>query len=249
MKIAVITGATSGMGEEFARQISWRLHGIDEIWVFGRRKERLLQLQDKIHQKIRIFDGDLAEETTFERLVKALEQERPVIRILVNSAGFGKLGKTSDISIEDSLGMIEINCKALTRMTMLCMPYFRPGTRVILLASSAAFLPQPGFNIYAATKSYVLFFGRALRQELREKKVCVTMVCPGPVKTEFFDIAEEHAKSPFYKKLFYAEKQKVVEQALQDALDKKEVSVYGMPMKVFRVLCKMVPHSLILRKC
>lgn len=249
MKIAVVTGATSGMGEEFVRLIDRRIHGVDEIWVFGRRKERLMILQEKVNGKLRFFDGDLSKEETIERFQKALEKEKPIIRILVNSAGFGKLGKTEEIPIEDSVGMIDVNCRALTMMTICCIPYLGVGSRVIQIASSAAFLPQPGFNVYAATKAYVLSFSRALRNELQERKIYVTAVCPGPVATEFFDIAEENAKRPFYKKIFLADTKKVVEQAMMDSMKKKEVSVYGSSMKLFRMITKIIPKSLLLRIC
>ena len=119
--------------------------------------------------------------------------------------------------------------------------------RIIQYASSAAFLPQPGFAVYAATKAFVLSYSRALNAELAKKGICVTAVCPGPVKTEFFSIAETTGTMPLYKKLTMADPKKVVKKAIFDSMMGKSVSVYGIPMKMFRLLCKAVPHSWILK--
>ena len=114
-------------------------------------------------------------------------------------------------------------------------------------ASSASFLPQPGFAIYAATKSFVLSYSRALNTELRARDITVTAVCPGPVKTEFFDIAETTGTIPLYKRLAMADPKKVVRLALRDSMMGKSISVYGPLMKAFSVLCKVFPHEFLLR--
>ena len=114
-------------------------------------------------------------------------------------------------------------------------------------ASASAFLPQPGFAEYAATKSYVLSLSRALNVELKHKKIYVTAVCPGPAKTNFFNIAEENASSPWYKKFFYAEPNKVVNKAIRDCMRKKEVSVYSISMNLLRFFTKIIPHRIILK--
>ena len=117
---------------------------------------------------------------------------------------------------------------------------------LIQLASSAAFLPQPGFGIYAASKSFVLSFTRALRQELKHRKISVTAVCPGPVDTPFFSIAEETGEAFLFKKMFMVPKEKVVQKALHDTFRGKDLSVYGLPMKIMHVGCKILPQKLIL---
>jgi hypothetical protein len=114
------------------------------------------------------------------------------------------------------------------------------------MASSAAFLPQPNFAVYAATKSYVLSFSRALNQELRKKQIYVTAVCPGPVDTPFFDIAEKTGNTLAVKKLTITRADLVVEQAIRDSYHKHEKSVYGPYIRAFEVLAKTVPHRAIL---
>ena len=186
--IAIITGASSGMGREFVRQIAESYHSISEIWVIARREQALLELQDELKEKtsIRTLPMDLAEKDACTELAALLKKEKPVIRILVNSAGLGHAGKLETQDVDQILNMIDVNCRALTAVTMTCLPYFRKGSRIIQLDSGSAFLPQPGFAAYAASKAYVLSLSRALKEELRSRQISVTAVCPGPVKTDFF---------------------------------------------------------------
>lgn len=248
MKIAVVTGASSGMGREFVLSIDKKYRDVlDEIWVLARRKERLEELQDKVKTKLKIFSVDLLEKESYEQYTESLKKHNPTVGILVNSSGFGKIGNFSEISRESNLSMVELNCQALTKITYDTLPFMKKGGRIINLASSAAFLPQPGFAVYAAGKSYVLSFSKALKYEVAHLGIHVTAVCPGPVKTEFFDIAEENNQIALYKKLVMANPVKVVEKAMRDAMAGKTTSVYGLPMQAFEVLCKIVPHELILK--
>ena len=249
MRIAVITGASRGMGQEFARQIIKCYRRLDEIWLFARDTEKLEQLKQELESEskitVRIFDGDLTRDYIYYRFLRELKKEKPDIRILVNSAGFGKIGKIEDIKQETQAQMVELNCKALTKMTCLCLPYLSKGSRIMNVASAAAFAPQPGFAVYSATKSYVLSFSRALRSELEEKKIIVTCVCPGPVDTDFFKTAGSLGKSG--KNTWMAGPEDVVKKALWDTRKKREISVYGFPMKCARAAAKLLPVNIILR--
>lgn len=242
MKIAIITGASSGMGREMAVEIADRFSKIEEIWLIARRKERLEKLEVHLPARIRCFGMDITCEKQREKLKEALEQEKPDVKILVNSAGFGKIGKIGEIDMETECGMIRLNCEALCAITHMVLPYMRKNSRIIQLASSAAFLPQPKFAVYAATKSFVLSYSMALGAELKKKGICVTAVCPGPVDTEFFEIAETVSSVPLYKKLVMADPRKVVSKALRDSAGGKAVSVYGLAMNGFRILAKVFPH-------
>ena len=137
--------------------------------------------------------------------------------------------------------MIRLNCEALTRVTYLVLPYMSRGSFIYQMASSAGFAPQPNFTVYAATKAYVKSFSIALRQELAGQGIKVTAVCPGPVKTEFFDRAYEQEEMKFYKRFVMADPKKVVSKAIRDARKNKAVSVYGITMKVTRIICKILP--------
>ena len=240
--IALVTGASSGMGKEFVREIAKKYKGLDEIWVIARRKDRLRELKKEIvGTRVRMLPLDLTKEESFERLTKVLAKEQPDVRILVNASGYGISGPFEFQTEEDASGMVRLNCEALTRVTYLVLPYLRRGSFIYQIASSAGFAPQPGFTVYAATKAYVKSFSIALRQELSWREIKVTSVCPGPVKTEFFDRAYEQEEMKFYKKFVMADPKKVVRKAIRDARKNKAVSVYGMTMKVTRIICKLLP--------
>lgn len=245
MNIAIITGATSGMGKRMAIEIDKSIPCIQEFWLFGRRRDRLEALKTDLSKSCRIFCDDLTAPDFLRRLNKALHSGNPSIVFLVNAAGYGKIGSVKDLSLEDQLGMIDLNIRALTGICKLCIPYMSKHSRIINFASSAAFLPQPSFAVYAAGKSYVLSLSRSLNNELRGSGCSVTAVCPGPVKTEFFDIAETTGKIPVYKYLFMADPVKVCKKALHDSMAKSELSVYGLSMKALWLLTKLIPVRLI----
>lgn len=234
------------MGQEFAMQLDGLLHKVDEIWLIARRKDRLKELAEKLSISARVIPMDVSDEKDMFAFKKLLEVEEPVIRLLINCAGFGLMGKFDEISIEEQLGMVKVNCEALTKMTWYCVPYMKKNSRILQLASSAGFFPQKYFTVYAASKAYVLSFSRALREELKHKKIWVTAVCPGPVATEFFDIAERYGSTLAVKKMTMVSADRVVRTALKDSRDKKAVSVCSAPIKLFHTFTKIIPDSLIL---
>lgn len=246
MKIAVVTGATSGMGMEFVKEIDRYYKQLDEIWVIGRRTKRMEGLQRKVSKPLRILSLDLLQSADLDKYHQLITKKQPKVVMLVNSAGFGKVGDYSEISLKEQLDMIDLNCKSLVEMTLMTLPYMVKGGHIIQMASAAAFLPQKNFAVYSASKSFVLSYSRALNEELRNRPVTVTAVCPGPVKTEFFQIAEQTGHVYFLKKFFMADKRHVVRKALQDAHKNRDISVYGFWMNGFRLLTKVLPHRLIL---
>lgn len=246
MKIAIVTGASSGMGKESVCELAKHFGALDEIWAVARRKERLEELSSLVSVPVRVLALDLGKQEDLETLSGLLEKEKPQVKFLINGAGFGKIGSCEHLSVSDQTGMVNLNCLALTAVTSMVLPYMPENSRIIQYASSAAFLPQPDFAVYAATKAYVLSYSRALNRELKKRRICVTAVCPGPVKTEFFDIAETTGNIALYKRLVMANSRRVVKKALRDSIAKREVSVYGFTMKAFRLLCKVVPHRFLL---
>ena len=243
MKIALITGASSGLGREFARQIPKLYQNLDEIWVVARRAERLNELEMELKVPVRIFDGDLNQDYIYKKLGIALGKSHANVRMLVNAAGYGKIGTFCEYGWEEETGMVDLNCRSLTRMTALCLPYMHCGSRIVNLSSAAAFGPQPGFAVYAATKSYVYSLSMALGRELKGSGIYVTAVCPGPVDTEFFDHTGKEVAS--VKKKFRADAKDVVRKALIDSARGKKISVYGLSMKAAWVASKIVPDSVI----
>jgi len=248
-KVAIVTGASSGMGREFVRAIARDYEkSIQEIWVIARRKERLVELQKELSgsMKLRLIALDITDDAAYEEYVSLLKKENPKVCILINSAGYGKIGNFQELSREDNLGMVKLNCEALVKVTYDTLEYMVKKGKIIQLASAASFLPQPAFAIYAASKSFVTSFSKALSWELSWRQITVTAVCPGPVKTEFFDIAEEKNSIALYKRLVMANPVKVVRKAMRDMRKGKMVSVYGITMNLFRLLCKLCPQEIIM---
>ncbi len=246
--IAIITGASSGIGREFAYAIDQGMSSIDEIWLVARRKDRLEDLAGKLHHHSRLICGDLSSRITVNRIQAILKAEKCRVRFLINAAGYGILGDFEKCDRKDETGMCDLNVRALTDLTYVCIPFMGKGSRIINLASSAAFVPQLGFSVYAATKSYVLSFSRSLNMELNKKGIYITAVCPGPVKTEFFDVAEKNGnKTMSLKKAAMTTTDVVVKTALNDSFRKKEVSVPTLTMKLFCIMCKVLPHRIIMK--
>lgn len=244
MKVAIITGATSGIGYEAAVQIDRRFRSLDEIWIIGRREEKLLELQKKLKHSVRTFAMDVTDEKDMTEFENVLYKLNPNVRMLFQSAGMGLHGKFAEMTAKDQAAMVRLNCEALTNFTSMCLPFMRRGGHIIHLASSAAFLPFPGYSVYGASKAYVLNFSRALRAELKPKGIHVLAVCPGPVNTPFFDVSERYGTgmSPF-KKAMMNTPEVVVRRTLGDAALHKAVSVDAPHIGAFRLLVKVLPKT------
>lgn len=247
MNIAIITGASSGMGKWFAFYAPFYFPEIDELWITGRNVKRLEQVSQKTKIPTKILPADLKTPEGIEVLQSSLKKENVKIKLLVQSAGLGKIGTVAEIPTEELGEMIDLNCKSLTTVAKLCIPFMDAESHMINLASAAAFLPQPDFAVYAATKSYVLSFSEALSRELRKDKIYVTAVCPGCVDTPFFDVAQKYQKMKSYKYYFMAKDKEVVKTALVDAKKKKRISVHGFFMKIFYFICKYLPTGFLLK--
>lgn len=244
--IVLITGASSGIGMEFTLQLDAHLRKTDEIWLIGRDRKKLVQLSKRLRNNTKILSMDLTKEGQIERLSDTLKDEKARIRILVNCAGFGKIGNVAEISKKDQADMIKLNCEAMTSVTMCCLPYVMKNGRIIHMASSAAFIPQPGFAVYAATKSYVDSFSMALRQEVKNRGISVTSVCPGPVDTPFFAVAEESGKRLAIKDRFMVDPYRVVDQALREAvIFKSPRSICSLPIQLLYVASRIIPDVLL----
>jgi len=165
-------------------------NGVGEIWLVARRRDRLESLVKELkHVNAVIIEADLSTENGLDLIRKKLETEKPAVRLLVNNAGYGKIGDFTGLPRNENLGMVDLNVHALTALTYDVLPYVLDGGSIIQVASLAAFLPIASMAVYAATKSYVLSFSIALAIELEPRRISVTALCPGPVATEFFEVA------------------------------------------------------------
>ena len=247
MNIAIVTGASSGMGREFALQLSDYVK-VDEIWVIARRAEALETLKAEISVPVRPLALDLLDDDSFEKLEELLEEEKPNIRLLVNAAGFGKFGAYHRVSIKDDCRMLDLNCKALMVMTRLCLPYMEAGSHILQLDSLSAFQPVPYITTYGATKAFVLSYSRAMNRELKPKGIRMMAMNPGWVRTEFFNHAfqtNEGSEVQYFDRLYEAKD--CVATGLKDLYKtKKDYSVHGLPVKLQVMAVKLLPHRLVM---
>ena len=182
--IAVITGASSGMGAEFVRTIESFGVRLDEIWAIARRQERLEALQAPC--PVRPLALDLTDPASFSEYQALLEQEQPRVALLINASGFGKFAATWQTPLAVNQAMVALNCQAVLAMCQLTLPYLGEGSCIVNIASVAAFQPIPYINVYAASKAFVLQLSRALNREVRPQGIRVMALCPFWTKTEFF---------------------------------------------------------------
>ena len=248
MKIAIVTGASSGMGREFVKQLSAWVE-VEEIWVIARRTQALESLQDEVTVPIRPISLDLCQEGSFEAFRGMLEEAKPDVKLLVNAAGFGKFGDFDAIPLDDDLRMIDLNCKSLVAMTRLTLPYMAAGSHILQLDSLSAFQPVPYITTYGATKAFVLSYSRALGAELKPRGIRVMAMNPGWVKTEFFNHALQtngQNRVQYYNHLYEA--RDVVATGLKHLYKtKKDYSVHGLPVQNQVRLVKLLPHSLVMK--
>jgi short-subunit dehydrogenase len=246
MKIAIVTGASSGMGREFVKQIAEQ-ETVDEIWAVARRKDRLEALKQD-YPKVRPVVMDLLKPESRSVFKEMLTAEKPEISVLVNASGFGKYGTYRDLTDAEIDQILDLNLKALIHMTYDCLPYMNRGDRVINMGSASAFQPLPEFILYATSKVAVLHFSRALHVELKSRGIPVTCVCPGYVRTEFFQVAQQ-TKNPETCQNFSPmfEPEDVVRKALRDSRRGKDMSVLGLNVKAQRLAAKLLPHSLVMK--
>lgn len=249
MKIAVITGASSGMGREFCRQLDDR--GFDEIWGLGLGEENFKALAAELKTPLRYFDKDLTKLENIEFFKSELEKHKPQVEWLVNASGFGKFGRYDEIEVETKVNMVELNCVALMRMTEYVLPYMSEGGRIIEIASVAAFQPIPCVNVYAATKAFVVSYSRAMNVELKSRKISVTCLCPYWTKTAFFDRAKKiNSKTGVEvvtKYVVMYDPIMIVRKAIKAADKRKEMCIPGFIARSQVRLVKLLPHKIVMK--
>lgn len=246
MRIAVITGASSGIGREYAGLLA-KESSVDEIWALARDIEKLKALADGSDFPIRTFSVDVSDPDSVKNFASALEKEKPGVTWLVNSAGFGKFCSYNDISPETSAAMVKTNCEGVVNITLAALPFMDGGAHIINMGSAAAFQPLPYENIYAATKAFVRSYSRALNRELAGRAISVTCACPSWVETDFFKTANsfETAKGATdYKGI--VSPAVVAQKALDDAKKGRDMSVVTLRTKFEHLLAKILPQRMVM---
>ena len=248
MNIAVITGASSGLGKCYVEALCTAQFNLDEIWLIARRKERLEEIAAQHSQvNFRILSLDLVKEDDLEYYKNELARTKANVKLLINNAGFGKLGNFDEMSTQHSADMVNLNCRALTVITSLTLPFMSAGAAIINVCSIAAFTPNARMAVYCSTKAYVFSFSKALRFELKKRKINVTAVCPGPMDTEFLALADiEPGRSKTFDTLPRVNPKTTAKQSVKKALNGKAVYTPRGFYKFYRVLSKLIPHNIMM---
>ncbi len=247
MRIALVTGASSGMGEVFAARIDREEKDIDEIWLVARRRERLEEVAGRLTHKARVVPMDLSVEDNIDELEKMLDEEDVRVGLFVNCAGYGKIGNYAKVSRSDSEKMIDLDCRAAVSITLVMLPHMRAGDRVVQLCSTASFMPVTHMNIYAASKAFLYSYTLGLRMELLPRGVVVTALCPWWVgDTEFIARARDNAANPDVKQsirgfIFPSKKENVVRRGLRASRRGRAVVTPGVMCTLTRFFSKLIP--------
>lgn len=249
MNIAVITGASSGLGIEFLKEIAARKYDLDEIWLVARREDRLRELAEK-HKEIKCVPValDLSKDSSYEELERKLNEENAEVKLLINNAGFGKLGNVTDSDIKSQTGMVDLNCKGLTGVATACLKHMKKGSGIINICSIASFVPNPRLTVYSSTKAYVLSYTKGLREELKPLGIKCMCVCPGPMRTEFLAVADiTEGASKTFDTLPYCQPDTVAKKTLSAYEKGRCVYTNRGFYKFYRVLAKLLPHNLLMK--
>ncbi|MBP5491952.1 MAG: SDR family NAD(P)-dependent oxidoreductase [Clostridiales bacterium] len=263
MNIAIITGASSGMGEEFTKRLvadigKYTFPSIDEIWLVARSEKKLNELVSSLpSDKLRAVPLDLTDRAALSAFSEKLQQVDPGISLLINCAGMGKSGAFATQTLSDVDMTLDLNCTSLTELTHICLPYMkklgatlpkRKGPCIMNIASSAGFLPQPNFALYAASKAMVISLSRAINQELASSNISVTCICPGPCDTNFIKVSKNDPQATFtgFKAKFVTSVEKLIPASLKATSARKSMLVFGMGQKALHLASKIVPTNVIL---
>ena len=241
-KIAILTGATGGLGREFLKQIL--KEDIDEVWAIARNQLRLTELRKEYSDKVLPIPLDLSELSSIEHLQSMLEEKKPFVSYLINNAGLAKMGKYSEFSLDEIDKTINVNCKAPVMLTQICIPYMGKDSKIMNISSASAFQPNPYINLYAASKAFERNYSRALNVELKGTGIKAIAVCPGWIDTDMLQ-KEINGKKVKFPGLVTPDR--VVTQAIRDAKKGKDMSVCSLYVKYQHLFVKLYPQRLVMK--
>ena len=246
MQIAIITGASSGLGKVFFEKVVERYPQLDEYWVVARSENKLKELAEQ-HPKlnVRVLPLDLSDTKSFQKLDEVLKEQNPDIRVLINNAGYDKPGLFREMSHKDIISLINLNAMGTTMISRCCLPYMHEGSYQIITGSIGSFAPLPWRAVYSASKAYVRFFARALHEEERKCGVNIMLLSPGKMDTAMFH--QNSTDSGNMSIQPYLDLDKVTVKAMEKA--ERGCATYT-PMvfyKMYRVLAKIVPSALMVK--
>ena len=247
MKVAVITGASAGLGKEFLKALPEACPEIEEYWLISRNREKLLDAARLVPKQCRVFPLDLTKDESYGKLSRYLAEFKPEISLLINNSGCGFLGDVGEGDLARQVQMVDLNLKGLTAVTHLCIPYIPRGGRIINISSIASFCPNARMTVYSATKSYVTAFTFGIAEELRAKGITATAVCPGPMDTDFIVAGGIKGNSKTFELLPYCDPAAVAKGALAASARGQTVYTPRVFYKFYRLLAKIVPTKLMMK--
>lgn len=248
MKTAIITGASSGLGREFVRQIAGVFPDIECYWLIARRAGRLEDLAVALPEKaVACLELDLCDPMSLVAFREKLTAEQPDIRLLINCAGCGYLGHIGELDTASQTRMVDLNVRALTAITNMSLSCMSAGSHILNVSSIASFCPNPRMTVYSSTKAYVSSFTIGLAEELRQRGITATAVCPGPMKTEFLRLAGIPGHSSTFDWLPYCDQVKVAGGALRATKAGRTIYTPMLFYKFYRVLAKVMPSKLLVK--
>lgn len=247
MNIAIITGASAGLGRAFFRRLVEKNPGLGGIWLIARRADRLAEMAEGCPLPTEVLPLDLTKDSSFDTLEARLAAAQPRVQLLINNAGVGELADMAASDRPTQTRMVDLNCRAATAMIMAVLPYMGNGCGIINIASIAAFAPNARMTVYSSTKAYMLSLSKGLRMELKPRGIRVLAVCPGPMATEFLEVANITGQSKTFERLPYSDPKKVVAGSLRALKRGRGVYTPRLFFKFYRPVAKLLPHGLVMR--
>ena len=249
MSIAILTGASAGLGKSFFKSLIARHPDLTGIWLVARRRERLEEMAASSPIPVTVLPLDLVNTDSYDLLGEKLAADKAQVKILINNAGLGELDNVADSTWPVQSRMVDLNCRALTAVTTVVLPYMERGGFIVNVCSIASFCPNTRMTVYSSTKAYVMSFTKGLREELKPLGVNVLAVCPGPMRTEFLDVANITERSKMFKTLPYSDPDRVADKAMVAAAKGRCVYTHLLLFKFYRVLAKALPHCIMMKFC
>ncbi len=247
MTVAVITGASAGLGREFLAALPELYPEIEEYWLIARRREKLEEAARSVPVQCRIFPLDLTEDESYRKLADYTAKINPDIRLLINNSGCGFLGNVGEGELSNQTAMIDLNLKGLTAVTHTLLPYMNYGAAIINISSIASFCPNARMTVYSAGKAYVTAFTYGIGEELRERGITATAVCPGPMDTEFITLGGIKGNSKTFDLLPYCDPKKVARGSLKAARKGKSNYTPRLFYKFYRGVAKVLPVEVVMK--
>ena len=248
MKTAIITGASTGLGREFVRQLADVFPEVECYWLIARRADRLQEVAATLPDKtVECLSMDLCDTMSFMALQEKLTADKAEVVLLINNAGCGYLGNIGEGDTASQTRMIDLNLRALTAVTNITVPFMAPGSCILNVSSIASFCPNPRMTVYSASKAYVTAFTVGISEELKPKGITVTAVCPGPMETEFLALGNIAGNSKTFETLPYCDQVRVAGGALRAARTGRTIYTPKLFYKAYRVLAKVLPVKLMVK--